>query len=77
MGEAGFTIFELNLSPIVRYEQLWTANGGPDQKRIGGGLAFWPYLHNSNLKVFYTRVMQEGASHGANQVNLQWQVYFF
>lgn len=83
MGEIGFTtpIFDLSVSPIVRYEQLWTADDsiavGFQEKRIGGGLAFWPYLHNSNLKAFYTRVLREGTDHGAHQVNLQWQVYFF
>lgn len=77
MGEAGYTISGIHISPIVRYDQLWTKATGGDQKRIGGGVAFWPYLHNSNLKVFYTRLINEGAPHGANQINLQWQVYFF
>jgi hypothetical protein len=81
MGEAGFTFFGPRLSPIVRYEHL---QGPllPPQNRYAGGVAIWAFGHNSNLKAFYTRITQEapegGApTHGANQFNLQWQVYFF
>lgn len=82
MGEAGFTILAARLSPIVRIEHI----EGPElpaQSRYGGGLSFWPYGHNSNLKVFYSRIIQTPPPppavpyHSANQFNLQWQVYFF
>jgi hypothetical protein len=81
MGEIGFNITGLNLSPIFRYEHLWggTSSGGttsPDQQHVGGGLAFWPYGHNSNIKAFYLRNTQTGTAHGDNQVNVQWQLYF-
>ena len=81
MSEVGYNIGGLNLSPIVRVEHLWggTSSGGvtsADQTRAGGGLAFWPYGHNSNLKAFYMRDTQTGTKHGANQVNVQWQLYF-
>ena len=81
MAEAGYTFFAARLTPIVRFEHL---EGPllPPQNRYGGGIAFWPFGHNSNLKAFYTRTTQEppaGAPpyHGANQLNVQWQVYFF
>lgn len=81
MGEAGFTFVGPRLSPIVRFEHL---QGPllPPQNRYAGGLAFWPFGHNSNVKVFYTRITQEppvGAPpyHSANQFNLQAQVYFY
>lgn len=77
MAEAGYTVSAMHASPILRYEQLSTTAPGGDQKRIGAGLAFWPYLHNTNLKVFYTRVMLQDAVRNANQFNVQWQVYFF
>jgi hypothetical protein len=67
----------MHASPILRYEQRWTTATGGDEKRIGAGLAFWPFLHNTNVKVFYTRVMLEDSARNANQVNVQWQVYFF
>jgi hypothetical protein len=81
MGEVGYNIGGLNLSPIVRYEQLWggTSSGGVtsvDQMRYGGGAAFWPYGHNSNLEIFYMRDTQTGTAHAANQLNVQWQLYF-
>lgn len=77
MGEAGYLIAAAELSPIVRVEQLWGSGALADQTRVGGGLAYWPYGHNSNLKAFYMHISEEGAPHGANQFNLQWQVYFF
>ena len=47
------------------------------QNRYAGGLAYWCYGHNSNLKLFYTRIQEDGAPHGANQINLQWQIFFY
>jgi hypothetical protein len=81
MGEAGYNFDAVHLSPIVHVEHLWggTSPGGitsVDQTRAGGGLAFWPYGHTSNLKAFYTRNTEAGGAHAANQFNLQWQLYF-
>jgi hypothetical protein len=82
MGEAGYNFAGIKVSPIVRVEHLSADSlvaAGPRlvQTRYAGGLAWWPYGHNSNLKAFYTRIQQDNADHGANQFNLQWQVYFF
>jgi hypothetical protein len=77
MGEAGYIFAPILLCPVVRIEHLFGSGPLADQTRYAGGLAFWPYGHNSNLKAFYTRLEQDGAPHGANQFNLQWQVYFF
>lgn len=81
MGEVGYN-FDTLVSPIVHAEYLWggTSSGGvtsADQGHFGGGLAFWPYGHNSNLKAFYTRNTQSGSLHADNQVNVQWQLFFF
>ena len=81
-GEAGYNIAALHVSPIVRYEHLssLTTAAGVNVtpiNRYALGVAFWPYSHNTNLKAFYTRIAQNGTAHGANQINLQWQVYFF
>jgi hypothetical protein len=75
MGEVGFLIAAAHLSPIVRAEHLWVTNLN-DDTYLGGGLAFWPYGHNSNLKLFYTNHKVQTLPSG-NQFNLQWQVYFF
>ncbi len=82
MAEAGFTIFAARLTPMVRFEHI-EGPTLPPQDRYGGGLAFWPFGHNSNLKVFYARITQAPSPppaapyHSANQFNLQWQAYFY
>ena len=78
MGEAGYLISGIELSPILRAEHLWVSNGAaPNQNRIGGGVAFWPFGHNTNLKAFYTNIKVDGAARSVNQFNVQWQLYFF
>ena len=80
MAEAGFLIGPIMLSPIVRYEHLVTNQPSPTQPsedRYGGGLAFWPYGHNTNLKAFFAHVHRDPAPHDYNQINLQWQMYFY
>jgi hypothetical protein len=82
MGEVGYN-FNTLVSPIVHAEYLWggTSSGGvtsADQGHFGGGLALWAYGHNSNLKAFYTRNTTKAAGqHADNQVNVQWQLFFF
>jgi hypothetical protein len=49
----------------------------PSENRIGGGLAFYPFGYNSNIKAFYARVHRDPATHDFNQINVQWQVYLF
>jgi hypothetical protein len=79
MGEAGYNIGEFHVSPIVRYEHL--SGAPPTQNRIAGGLAFWPYDHNVNLKLFYSHIGIENRMTGGttvnHQVNLQLQIYYF
>ena len=77
VGEAGYNIAALQVSPIVRVEHLWGSGTLADQTRYAGGLAFWPYGHNTNLKAFYSHVKTEGAPRGFSQFNVQWQIYFF
>jgi hypothetical protein len=82
MVEAGYVIGPLMLSPIVHFERLTAFTPAPDasipsEDRLGGGLVFWPYGHNSNLKFFYTRVRRTPSDHAFDVVNLQWQVYYF
>jgi hypothetical protein len=76
MGEAGYLIADLHLSPIVRAERQWITDAN-DLTRLGGGLAFWPFGQNMNLKAFYTNFKTENAARAVNQFNLQWQLYFF
>ena len=76
-GEAGYTFLPVALAPIVRVEHLHIDTGDVTQNRYAGGLAYWCYGHNSNVKFFYTRIQEDHAAHGANQINLQWQVFFY
>ena len=92
MGELGYLIGPIMLSPIARIERLVTplvANpdpamtgliadpSNPSEDRYGGGLAFWPYGHNSNVKAFYTRVHRDPGRHDFYVITAQWQVYVY
>jgi hypothetical protein len=87
MAEVGYLIGPLMLSPIFRYERLVGQNlasdptmvdpSDPNETRIGGGLAFWPYGYNTTLKAFFSRVHYEPGIQDFNQINLQWQLYFY
>ena len=79
MGEAGYNIFTM-INPLVRAEYLnSTSTTGTVTKttRYGGGLNWWPYGHNMNLKSLYQFVKVDGASKGFSQIDLQWQLYFY
>ena len=77
LGELGYRVDAIKLSPIVRYEQRWSDLDGDDESAFGAGLAYWFWGHNSNLKAFYTRVTPEEPLEAYNQFNLQWQVFFY
>jgi hypothetical protein len=90
MGEVGYLIGPLMLSPIFRYERLVTPlvpdptsgaliadAANPSENRIGGGLAFWPFGHNTNFKAFVTRVHRLPGFQNYTQIDVQWQLYFF
>jgi hypothetical protein len=92
LAEIGYLIAPIRLSPIARFERLDTPlvqnpdpampglipdPSNPKEDRFGGGLAFWPYGHNSNLKAFFTRVHRQPSRHEFNVVSVQWQVYFY
>jgi hypothetical protein len=83
MGEVGFLINALDLSPILRFEHqsINLDPGDASETRIGGGVAWWPYGHAFNLKAFYQRVTPDAPApadpNGYDQFNLQAQVYVF
>jgi hypothetical protein len=78
MGEAGYLFPVVPISPILRFERLLVAAGLPtDTNRYGGGLAFWPYGHTSNLKIFYNRIAPANAVHNYDDFDVQWQLYFY
>jgi hypothetical protein len=82
MGEVGYLIGPARLSPFGYFERLisYTAPAGAvpvNEDRYGGGLAFWPYGFNSNIKLQFLRVHRNPAPHDYNQINVQWQVYVY
>jgi hypothetical protein len=88
MAEIGYLFGSIMLSPIFRYERLVGQNlpnsnpptvdpSDPNETRYGGGVAFWPYGHNSNVKAFISRVHYEPGTQDFNQINVQWQLYFY
>jgi hypothetical protein len=79
MAEVGYTFLGLGISPILRFEEVWDQSLSPSahQAAYSGGLAWWPYGFASNVKLFYSQVRVSGEAHAANQVILQWQLYFF
>jgi len=81
MAEAGYIIKPVLLSPILRYEDREMSSGptsaAPNEKRYAVGLAFWPYGHSVNLKMFYSRIHQEPSTHDYDQFNAQWQLFFY
>jgi hypothetical protein len=92
LAEVGYLIGPIMLSPIARFERLDTPlvpnpdttmpgnipdPANPKEDRYGGGLAFWPYGHNSNLKAYFTRVHRQPSRHDFNVITVQWQVYFY
>lgn len=81
MAEVGYNIAAARISPILRFEDRLISSTATAPSsyiaQFGGGLGWWPYGHTSNLKLFFMQAREKGAPHAANQVNLQWQVYFF
>ena len=86
MGEAGFRFDAVPISPIVKFEHLSSAltvmgtNIDISQNRFGGGLAYWPFGHNINVKGFFphsSTKAEGGDSVGQDQFQLQTQLYFF
>jgi hypothetical protein len=93
MVQGGYLIAPIMTSLYGHYEHLVApdtagldANGNPamipdatnpSEDRIGGGLSFWPYGHNMNLKLLVDHVKRNPAPQAFNQFNLQWQLYFF
>ena len=93
MVQAGYLIAPIMTTLFGQYERLvapdvamMDAYGNttmvpdatnPSENRYGGGLSFWPYGHNMNLKVLGAHVTRNPAPHAFNQINLQWQLYFF
>jgi len=79
MSEVGYLFDAANLSPIFRFERRWVDDRtrAPDESRVGGGLAFWPYGHNFNVKAFYMRIIPNPSVHDYNQAVVQAQFYVF
>jgi hypothetical protein len=80
MSEAGFTLMPMGVSLIGRFEQRKVPDeaGAPTETRYGGGLAFWPYGHTANVKVFAMHVHPTFAGQrDFNDIVAQLQLFFY
>ncbi|MEI9940984.1 MAG: porin [Pseudomonadota bacterium] len=80
MAEAGYRFDAFPIAPIAKFENLNYANSDRASTRVGGGLAYFPYGHNINLKAFFTNINDKpatGDSRSYNEFQLQWQLYFY
>ena len=80
MAEAGFRFDAFPIAPIVKFEQLGFGDNDNKTTRIGGGLAYFPYGHNINVKAMFTNINIKTPPADAvsqNQFQLQWQLYFY
>jgi hypothetical protein len=87
VGEAGYRISQLKLSPILRVEnQSATVDppmdpmivASPSVLRFSAGLAWWLMGQTVNVKLFYTYVKPDNSIFRTyNQLNLQVQLYVF
>jgi hypothetical protein len=80
MAEAGVNVRPVMAGLFGRAEFLQNEKvtaTEPQEQRYGGGLSFWPFGHNSNLKFFWSSVKRRPAPHAFSTANVQWQLYFF
>ncbi|HYP99636.1 MAG TPA: hypothetical protein VER96_13270 [Polyangiaceae bacterium] len=80
MAEAGYRIDGIGIAPIAKFELQDFGNSDASETRVGGGLGWFPYGHNINLKAFFTNINSKtppAPSHSYNQFQLQWQLYFY
>jgi len=78
-AEAGY-IFAYPIGPIFKFEQQNIADSDQANTRFGGGVGWFPYSHNINLKAFFTSINAKpamGDSYSYKQWQLQWQLYFY
>jgi hypothetical protein len=74
MAEAGYLIAPILVSPIVRFENRSFAASSattPNKTRHAGGLGFWPFGHNSNIKALYTHIHPDPGDHDYDQFDVQ------
>ncbi len=79
LGEAGFYIASVTLSPIVQYSKLTYDNettAFENQQKIGGGIAYWINGHRNNVKAVVNQIKQDNAKNRMQYV-VQWQVYTY
>src|SRR6185295_18228854 len=75
--EAGIYINSVHLQPFIQYsDENFDKSTLADEKRTGGGLAYYFNGHNSNLKAQLNVIDKNGAKK-RNQFLLQYQVFVF
>jgi hypothetical protein len=77
MIDLGYYITSLKVAPAFRWEHR-TVNGQParGEQRYGGGLNWYPYGMNFNIKVVYVRGDPKSGA-GTNEFGVQLQFYYW
>jgi hypothetical protein len=77
MAEGGVNLTSLKLSPIARFERRWGDATTVDETDVGGGLSYFAFGHNANIKAYYIRGLRDHNAADYHQFNAQWQVFFY
>jgi hypothetical protein len=81
-AEAGFYVGSLKLMPFLRYEQQEYSddvNKGLNRRKYQGGVGWYPYGSNFNIKAGFTRTDAPDNPNVAstNQYTVQFQVFYY
>ena len=77
--EVGFYIKSLKLQPFLRYEKQSfsaDANKSKDLTRYQGGLTYYPYGYNFNIKAGYTKI-EPKVGVKTSEFTIQFQLFYF
>ena len=77
--EGGFYISSIKIMQFLRYEKQSyskSADEPKNQTRVQGGLAYYPYGYNFNIKAGYTRITPKVGKE-TNEATMQLQMFYF
>ena len=77
MMESSYYVKKARLGPFVQFASRdFTKAGVADDKKVQGGILFWPVKHRVNIKAGYGRLLKTGAA-DRTQFVLQTQFFYY